>query len=246
MQGTALKKTIHAKLNLMLVVALLSSCGAESDSSSLSSHSRQAMPAIVDYEQARKVFWDELYVEGGKSLYCAADFSSRHRQGFNVEHVFPMSWVTRAMSCGTRKQCRSRSAQFNRIESDLHNLYPSLTVVNAARSSYRFAEIRGEAREFGESCDFEVDRKRRLAEPADEVAGDIARAMFYMAYQYQGVGLQIFAKTGRLLQQWHNSDPPDDQEISRNTRIEKLQGNRNPFIDDPELLNTLIRQNTFY
>jgi len=31
-------------------------------------------------------------------------------------------------------------------------------------------------------------------------------------------------------------DPPDIWEMKRNSRIEEKQGNRNPFIDQPELV----------
>ena len=62
----------------------------------------------------------------------------------NIEHVFPMSWVTRALSCGTRQQCRNTSKMFNRIEADMHNLFPALSEVNSARSSFSFTKIGGE------------------------------------------------------------------------------------------------------
>jgi deoxyribonuclease-1 len=62
----------------------------------------------------------------------------------NIEHVFPMSWVTRALSCGTRQQCRNTSKMFNRIEADMHNLFPALSEVNSVRSSFSFTKIGGE------------------------------------------------------------------------------------------------------
>ena len=37
------------------------------------------------------------------------------------------------------------------------------------------------------------------------------------------------------LRKWHQEDPVDAEEISRNDRVEKAQGNRNPFIDNPRL-----------
>lgn len=41
-------------------------------------------------------------------------------------------------------------------------------------------------------------------------------------------------RIGTLLD-WHAADPPAVYEHHRNWLIEKAQGNRNPFIDHPEL-----------
>lgn len=192
------------------------------------------------YKEARSSFWRNLYPRDGLTLYCRQAFQTSQRQGINVEHVFPMSWATRALSCGKRKQCRVSSDLFNFIEADMHNLYPARSDVNQDRSSYRFGEISGERRAYGQQCDFEIDTRARVAEPAAEVRGEVARAMFYMAYQYQEHGLEIFKKQSQMLAKWHASDPPNAAEKRRNDIIEKLQGNRNPFIDTPELLDELL------
>ena len=39
-----------------------------------------------------------------------------------------------------------------------------------------------------------------------------------------------------MLKQWAADDPPSLHELHRNRQIEKIQGNRNPFIDHPEWL----------
>lgn len=198
-----------------------------------------------DYEQARGEFWRSLYPQTAHSLYCRTKFNTQQRRGFNVEHVFPMSWVTNALACGKRKQCRSNNVQFNLIEADLHNLYPATVEVNRARSSFRFGEIPGEARRFGKDCDFEVNPRARVAEPALEVRGEVARSMFYMANQYKNHGLIIFKAQAKMLGEWHTSDPPSLHEKQRNDQIEKMQGNRNPFIDDPAELTRLLASGHF-
>lgn len=199
---------------------------------------------IEDYEQARDVFWKQLYNEQGETLYCAERFTNKNRRGINIEHVFPMSWVTNALDCGTRQQCRQRSTVFNRIEADLHNLYPARTDINSARSSHRFGTINGERRDFG-ACDFEVNRRGRVAEPAPEARGIVARAMFYMAAKYKDQGLVIFSRSARQLQEWHNQHPPTEEEKRRNHRIAALQGNSNLFIEKPEALNELMADGYF-
>ena len=57
--------------------------------------------------------------------------------------------------------------------------------------------------------------------------------MFYMADEHD---LDIRARLGRTLKRWNRDDPVSAEERRRNDLIEKLQGNRNRFIDDPELV----------
>lgn len=219
MKSDAARMTIGRWLRrLALAVLATSACQADS-------------AAIKDYEQARRIFWSQLYPNGGETLYCGHKFGGGYHRGINIEHVFPMGWVTGALGCGRRKECRARSPEFNRIEADLHNLYPARRRINDARGSFRFGEVNGESRRFGD-CDFEVSERQRTAEPRLEARGEIARAMFYMQQRY---GLRIFPRLGRTLIQWHFADPPSEHEKYRNARIQKLQGNRNPYIDDPGL-----------
>lgn len=186
---------------------------------------------IESYEEARPLLWRQVYADGGRTLYCDQTFGSDYNPGLNIEHVFPMSWVTRALGCGRRKACRDSSERFNQIEADLHNLFPSRTGINKARGAMPFGEIPGERRRFGD-CDFEVDEARRIVEPRPGARGDIARAMFYMQETY---GLVIFEDFGRRLKQWHRDDPVNDAERRRNDAIEQIQGTRNPYIDEPAL-----------
>ena len=148
----------------------------------------------------------------------------------NIEHVFPMSWVTRALSCGTRQQCRNTSKMFNRIEADMHNLFPALSEVNSARSSFSFTKISGEHSAF-QGCDFEIDQKNREVEPSPQSRGDVARAMLYMSSQYADMGLELFTAQRVRMLALDGADPPDSFEIGRNQLTEKIQGNSNPYID---------------
>jgi len=184
---------------------------------------------IKNYEDARSIFWKQLYNTGGETLYCGQAFGSGYNKGINVEHVFPMSWVTHTLNCGTRNQCRKNSDLFNRIEADLHNLYPARSDINKERSSIAFGMINGEKRHYG-TCDFEVQHSRpRLVEPREPVRGEIARAMLYMADTYD---LKLFDKQRAQMEKWHRQDPPDEAERRRNNKIEQIQGNRNPYIDE--------------
>lgn len=210
----------------LLICPTLASCSDQSTEQDSKQAAARAQ-RIVDYEDARRVFWKELYADGGTTLYCRQLFGPGYNRGINIEHVFPASWAAYSLRCGKRHQCRERSAEFNRIEADLHNLYPSRSDVNKARNNYRYAEIPGERREFGR-CDFEYDERQRLAEPTPAARGRIARAMLYMADEYD---LYLKKKQRQLLENWDREYPPSEKEHARNARIEQLQGNRNPFID---------------
>jgi deoxyribonuclease-1 len=190
---------------------------------------------IKNYADARKVFWRQLYRGSFTTLYCGQRFNAMPARGVNIEHVFPMGWATNSIGCGTRDQCRS-NALFNQIESDLHNLCPSRSDVNTARLSFRFANIAGEVREFGADCDFEVSKRQRAVEPRPDIRGDIAHTMFYVVDRYPQAKLEIFSKQQRLLKEWHRADPPSAEERARNDAIERIQGNRNPYVDAPNSL----------
>ncbi|MCU0867642.1 MAG: endonuclease [Planctomycetes bacterium] len=101
--------------------------------------------------------------------------------------------------------------------------------------------------------------------------GDVARALFYMDVRYEGgnhggtgaaepdlrltddVNLIDASATGsnttgiaymgRLstLVQWHNEDPVDAKEIARNNAVFLSQGNRNPFVDNPQWVACLFQ-----
>lgn len=196
---------------------------------------------IPNYRQASKIFWEDLYPNGGKSIYCGknATKNATNNEEFNIEHVYPASWMKKAGDCvgSSRKKCREISSRFNLIEADLHNLYPSLEKLNRIRNNFSFSIIPGRATD---SCDFEV--KNKLVEPRPASRGNIARAIFYMNDEY---GAEIAPPPGvndsgnleSLLIYWHCKDPVDSEEINRNNLIETLQGTRNRFIDDPSLIS---------
>lgn len=50
-------------------------------------------------------------------------------------------------------------------------------------------------------------------------------------------GLSAYGKA--ILLKWHRQDPVSKKEIDRNAGVEAVQGNRNPFIDHPELVEYL-------
>lgn len=127
---------------------------------------------------------------------------------------------------------------------DLHHLRPTDTTVNSSRSNLDF-DNGGSPHKEAEGNFSDNDSW----EPRDEVKGDTARMLFYMALRYEGddgeLDLELNDKVENgsnpfhgkvsVLLEWHSMDPVDERERKRNTLIfEKFQGNRNPFIDHPE------------
>jgi len=180
----------------------------------------------ANYLDTVPVFWKTLYPDGGTGLYCGKPFKRFDRR-YNIEHVFPMSWVARSLRCGDRQSCRASSERFNEIESDMHNMYPARKDLNRRRGSMSFAVIKGE-RWVEAGCDLEIDERRRRVEPRPAVRGEIARAMLYLADRYK---LKLYREQRELLQRWHRADPPDQAEKERNRRVRAVQGRGNPLIE---------------
>ena len=81
--------------------------------------------------------------------------------------------------------------------------------------------------------------------------GDVARGVFYLAVRYNGLEIVNGFPDGNVgqfgdlqtLLEWHRNDPPDDFEMNRNNVIYDWQFNRNPFIDQPELIEYIWGDN---
>ena len=66
-----------------------------------------------------------------------------------------------------------------------------------------------------------------------------------MAIRYNGLSVVDGYPDGNVgefgdlatLLEWHENDPPDDFEMNRNNVVYTWQKNRNPFIDQPELVD---------
>ena len=193
-----------------------------------------------DYNHvATDTFWNRLYAGGGWSLYCGYRFDQAGNSpaGFSIgiDHVYETEWMLDYLKCETRSQCYSeKQDEFIVMESDLHNLYPAWTELTVYRYGRQFGEIKGEDWRF-DSCDFEWGSG--IVEPRPLSRGNIARAIFYMYTKYN---LPVSPGLFETLKDWNRQDPPSEQEQVRNDRIEKIQGTRNPYIDNPDLADSLI------
>lgn len=138
---------------------------------------------------------------------------------------------------------------------DLHHLRPADASMNSARSNYDF-DNGGDPVYDGDTITMNNLRDGVSWEPRDEVKGDVARMMFYMAVRYEdnsdanmpdlvlvdNVGSEG-AQFGKLcsLYDWHITDTVDQQEVDRNNAVYEFQGNRNPFVDHPEWVEKIYQ-----
>ncbi|MDR0363586.1 MAG: endonuclease [Bacteroidales bacterium] len=156
---------------------------------------------------------------------------------YNREHSFPKSWFNDAQPMYT----------------DLFHLYPTDGWVNGIRENLPFGETNGTSYGSGKRgpCTF-PGYSGTVFEPADEYKGDFARTYFYIATRYQdqisnwnaeilsGNNTSVFTQwTTNLLLKWHEQDPVSQKEIERNDAVYRIQNNRNPFIDYPELADLI-------
>lgn len=143
--------------------------------------------------------------------------------------------------------------------SDLHNLRACDANVNSARGNKWYdlsAAAEGGIRAPAHPEAPECTADSNSWEPPAHQRGDIARALFYMAVRYEGNApnepdlelvedvSQVSAATTRMgrlstLLNWSREDPPDDDERARDLGVQRIQGNRNPFVSDPGLANQL-------
>lgn len=125
-----------------------------------------------------------------------------------------------------RNCARKVAILFRYMESDMFNLMPAVGEINGLRSNYSYAMIPGEKKQFGK-CDMKIEGRK--AEPPPGKRSDIARAYFYMDWAYPGHRV-VSKKNKKLFKAWGKADPVNAWECERCRRIEKIQGNENPFV----------------
>lgn len=156
--------------------------------------------------------------------------------GMNIEHSFPKSWWGGAKSQAYK---------------DLYNLMPCKSKINSTKSNYPMGIVVSGDKGNGWTKVGEGTDGKKYWEPAAPWKGDFARGYMYMATAYQDYNwkgdqahqilqqgayptLQKWAYT--LYIQWAKADKPDALEIKRNNDVAKIQGNRNPYVDFPNLM----------
>lgn len=209
----------------------------------------------LGYDGARKYLFgsEKFFLEkvGGvfavTDVYCEKTFTDADYNGtptlgpgmipkngavLNVEHTWPQSKFTNRYPKDTQK-------------SDLHHLFPTDSKMNSSRGSLNFGNVVSEVEQLkcpqaklGQQENGEI-----VFEAPMHQRGNTARAIFYFALRYQ---MKMPPAEEAALRVWAAQDPIDQKEIDQNDEIEKVQGNRNPFIDFPDLLDHIQTFNVQY
>ena len=180
-------------------------------------------------------------------------------KGMNIEHSVPKSWWGDAYD-----ETATPLTRFKYDGSyDLHHLTPSDAAANTAKSNYPLGEVDSTAFDNGVTkvgTGQANGRATNLFEPADEYKGDFARMYLYFVtcyqdYSWKSSALSMFAQNSyptlnaygqSLLLKWHRQDPVSQKEIDRNNAVYSFQGNRNPFIDYPNMVEYIWGDSTNY
>ena len=80
--------------------------------------------------------------------------------------------------------------------------------------------------------------------PKEEYRGEISRAAIYFCYSYPNYQDQIFSEVidPYTILTWHHEYPVSSFERYKSIEIEKIQKNKNIFVDQPEFAVTYMEQ----
>ena len=202
----------------------------------------------LGYDRAREEMFTRIDNINGRVqlVYSGRHFSTKEvpdHTEVNTEHTWPRAHF-----------------QGKDIEADLHHLFPTYSRINSKRGALPFAEIPDSStdewlisNEKGLSKPSpNVDMRdysewaSRSFEPRDYHKGALARALFYIygVYPHDQLDMKWFKGQVDTLRQWHKEYPVTDRERTRSKAISRVQGNENPFILDPGLVDRLFPEPT--
>ena len=183
---------------------------------------------VVVWADAEDTLLKQVYVAGGTTLYCNSDFKPGDR--LKVDYIYSEKQLLRHFGCITSRQCASKNG-FEDVMGDLHNMYP----VERQSELDRRGTLLGDLPDNVEASPCGYQLSFQTFDPPAYARGNIARAMVYMHKQHD---LPLIGALP-MYKRWNQEDPPDEAEKARNGAISRIQGNRNPYIDDPSLIEKM-------
>ena len=190
-------------------------------------------------------------------FYSQADLSSTWQSGavgtWNREHVWCQS-----LSNGLWGESGGGA--------DMHHIRPTESRLNSTRGNNKYGVVSVKTAAYYKDASGNSTlagyNSGGVFEPLDNVKGDVARIVMYV-YTHYNTYSNVYGTTNgsgnyfgtlkftnimsasnesaaiSMLLQWHESDPVDQIEITRNEAVYSIQGNRNPFIDHPEYADAI-------
>lgn len=241
------------------IVAL--SCCLAASPNGFCSDAFRGNETFQSFNKVKKILEHEIVFDHRVTLYCNAPFDKDKRislpAGFNTqshkkratrvewEHVVPaenfgrffpewregsaMCIDNRGVSFKGRKCAEKSNITFRLMQSDMYNLFPAIGAVNAERGNKNFGMLSASSENTFGSCAMKIANNR--TEPPKHSRGTIARTYKYMAYAYPIFSMS--KEQERLMDVWDKQYPVEKWECVRTKRIERIQGNENPFVKQP-------------
>jgi endonuclease I len=190
----------------------------------------------LGYSNARKILYSQL-----SDILIYGDNNSKFIRDKNCEHVWARSY------------CEYKEP----MVSDLHTLYLSNSKLNSHRQSYKFDEVYNNyilLDNYGNKVRepsnnqlnklYKKDCSKKIFEPPNKSKGKISRALAYfiLVYPEYEKYLPHIIDIDNMIK-WNIKSPVSYKEIYKNEIVRIYQGNINPYIKYPILLNLLFENN---
>jgi hypothetical protein len=190
----------------------------------------------MNYIDARTLLFQTLDKVDGyvRCVYTGQDYAIDNEYNGSdnpdTEHAYAQSWFD-----GSIESIK---------KADVHNLFITTKIINASRANLPFDVVTNTTSNYASYNGYVSKRGtnangQTVFEPADQIKGNIARALLYFHVRYGQTLSQGGVDMLDRLISWHEADPVDDDELEDNTLIFDFQSNRNPFIDHPEYVSSI-------
>jgi endonuclease I len=211
----------------------------------------------IEYDVSRKIMYREIDKDENNEVQCV--YTGRKMKVIEGEELDSRSGDCNIRTCncgnpGMNTEHTWPQGQFDKLEpmkGDVHHLFPADACTNGRRSSFKFGNVVAPEGTFGSISykdeygnEYGMSKLGRtngqtVFEPPLIHKGDVARAIFYFIIRYGNYSNYLDDTQEATLRQWAIDDPVSSKERIRNNKIEKLQWNRNPFVDCPQLIDVI-------
>lgn len=192
-------------------------------------------PETDCYPDNKNKVWD---------MYSNRNYYFTNTYGMNREHSLPKSWWAASGA--------NENTDLYPSYTDIMHLYPADAEANSAKLNWPLGEVSridydNGVTKVGSPKIGQGGGASEVFEPDDRYKGDFARTYFYMACTYQHYHWRYTYQLTNdnwkslndwsieMLCRWARTDAVSDKEVDRNDAVQRIQNNRNPFIDIPEL-----------